>query len=99
MDKIAEITEIRSQLVCGLEKFEPGTGEYEYYEMKLRIFDTLIASILRDAAPNKEELEFYSASYFLSDIKKKGGSDTAMEARVNELRSKVVKGPTTRLFS
>jgi hypothetical protein len=99
MDKIAEITEIRSQLVCGLDKFEQGTGEREYYEMKLRIFDTLIASILRDAAPNPEELEFYSAAYYLSDIKNKGGSDTAMEARVNELRSRVVKGPTTRLFS
>jgi hypothetical protein len=99
MDKIAEITEIRSQLVCGLDKFEQGSGEHEYYEMKLRVFDTLIASILRDAVPIQEELEFYSAAYFLNDIKNKGGSDKVMEAHVNELRSRVAKGPTTRLFS
>jgi hypothetical protein len=94
-----QIASIKSQLDAGLATSEPGSGEYAYYEMKSRILDTLIASILRDAAPSAEELEFYSASYYLSDIKKKGGSDTAMEARVNELRSRVVKGPTTRLFS
>ena len=94
-----QIASIKSQLDAGLAASEPGSGEYAYYEMKLRIFETLIASILRDAAPNAEELEFYSASYYLSDIKKKGGSDTVMEARVNELRSRVAKGPTTRLFS
>ena len=99
MDKIDAIAAIKTQLDAGLAASEPGSGEYAYYEMKLRILDTLVASILRDAAPIIEELEFYSASYYLSDIKKKGGSDTAMEARVNELRSRVVKGPTTRLFS
>jgi hypothetical protein len=94
-----QIASIKSQLDAGLSKAEPGSGEYTYYEMKLRIFDTLVASILSEAKPSDEELEFYSISYTLNDIKKKGGSDAAMEARVNELRSKVVKGATTRLFS
>ena len=96
MDKIASI---KSQIDEGLAAAEPGSGAYVYYEMKSRILDTLIASILRDAAPNGEELEFYSLSYALNDLKKAGGSDAGIEARLQELRPRVVKGPTTRLFS
>ena len=96
MDKIASI---KSQIEDGLAAAEPGSGTYIYYEMKSRILETLVASILRDAAPNHEELEFYSLSYALNDIKKAGGSDAGMEARINELRPRFVKGPTTRLFS
>lgn len=96
MDKIASI---KSQIEEGLSKSEPGSGAYVYYEMKSGILATLVASILRDAAPNEEELKFYSLSYYLNDLKKKGVNDAKLEARVNELRTKFAKGPTTRLFS
>jgi hypothetical protein len=52
MDKIASI---KTQIEAGLSNAEPGSGEYVYYEMKLRVFDTLVASILRDATPNEDE--------------------------------------------
>ena len=94
-----QIASIKSQLDASLAASEQGTGEYAYYEMKIRIFDTLIASILRDAAPNHEELEFYTLSYAINEIKKNGGSDAGMEARINELRPRFAKGPSTRLFS
>jgi hypothetical protein len=94
-----QIASIKSQLNEGLRSAEPGSGTYVYYDTKSKIFDTLIASILRDAAPNPNELEFYDLSYKLKALKDKGKSDDHMEKRVNELRSIVVKEPTTRLFS
>lgn len=94
-----QIASIKSQLNEGLRSAEPGSGTYVYYDTKSKIFDTLIASILRDAAPNTDELEFYDLSYKLKALKDKGNTDDDMEKRVNELRSIVVKEPTTRLFS
>jgi hypothetical protein len=94
-----QIASIKSQLNEGLRSAEPGSGTYVYYDTKSKIFDTLIASILRDAAPNPNELEFYDLSYKQKALKDKGKSDDHMEKRVNELRSIVVKEPTTRLFS
>ena len=94
-----QIASIKSQIDEGLATAEPGSAAYVYYETKSRILETLVASILRDAAPNHEELEFYSLSYALNDLKKRGESDPGMEARINELRPRFAKGPSTRLFS
>ena len=97
--QMEQIAAIQLQLKEGLSSAEPGSGTYVYYDTKSKIFDTLIASILRDAAPNAEEVEFYELSYKLKALKDKGGTDTDMEKRVDELRTFLKMGPTTRLFS
>lgn len=76
------------------------TGERIYFEKKLGILDVLLNTILRDASPSDEELEFYILSFKLDELKKGDNKKLTeeLEKKVSELRLKVIKTPQKRMF-
>ena len=96
-----EIPRIREQLQKGIDGSPTGSGERVYYETKMKLFMSLVASILSDAMPKDDELEFYSLSYRVDKCKKEGVDKkelAELEDRLSEVRSRVVKTPHTRMF-
>lgn len=96
-----EIPHIREQLQNGIDKSSAGSGERIYYETKMKLLLSLVASILTDARPKEDELEFYSLSYRVEKCKQEGIDKKELkelEDRLSEVRVKVVKTPHTRMF-
>jgi hypothetical protein len=96
MEEVIQLREmLQEKLSMNLTK-----GERVYYDKKMQIFNGLIDTVLREATPSEEELEFYNLSFKVDELKK-GDNKKLLEeteAKLAAVRAKVVKVPHKRLF-
>jgi len=94
-----EVIHLRTKLKEKIQE-STQTGERIYYEKKLGTLDVLLGTILRDAAPVQDELDFYILSYKLEELKKSENKKLIeeMTKKVDALRAKVTTTQHKRLF-